>query len=192
MTDDRSARQGGLSLRTLAISSASAVVAATVVPLVWERGTVIATALTPIITAIAAEMLSRPVEKISTVGVWRQTPTGTAIRERVTVPDHETVESWEVDEDHLAVPPVPGDEPQRRRRIDRRYVRIGVITGLLGFLIAAAVVTASELALFGGSVAGERRTSIFGGAAARRSGRAAPPDGPRRRPTTRRSHGRGR
>ena len=159
MTEDRSARQGGLSLKTLAISSASAVVAATVVPLVWEKGTVIATALTPIITAVAAEMLSRPVEKIPTVGVWRQTAGGTAIRERVVTEPDDVVET------RVAVAPEPLDEPERRRRINRRYVRAGVITGLLGFLIAAAFVTASELALFGGSVAGERRTSIFGGEA---------------------------
>jgi hypothetical protein len=164
MKEERSATQGGLSLTTLMISSASAVVAATVVPLFWSKGTVIATALTPVITAIASEMLSRPVEKIPTVGVWRQTASGTAIRERVAVPDHEVVETRRIDDDHVAVPPVPHDEPERRRRLNGRMVRLGLLTGALAFVIAAVVVTATELTVFGGSVgADERRTSLFGG-----------------------------
>jgi hypothetical protein len=125
---------------------------------------VIATAITPIVTAIASEMLSRPVEKISTVGVWRYTPSGTAVRERVAATHlDEIIEPQPLDEQRVAVPPVPGDEPAQRRRLNRRLVRAGVITGLLAFLIAAAVVTASELTIFGGSVAGKHRTSLFGG-----------------------------
>src|SRR4051812_30077994 len=120
MTEERSAKQGGLSLKTLGIASASAVVTASVVPLFWAKGTVIATALTPIVAAIASELMSRPVEKISTVGVWRRTSSGTAIRERVTVPPEEAHEPWALDDERLAVPPAPGDEPQRRRRLNGR------------------------------------------------------------------------
>jgi hypothetical protein len=157
MTEERSARHGGLSLKTLGISSASAVVTATVVPMFWEKGTVLATAITPIVTAIAAEAMSRPVERISTVGVWRRTPTGTAIREGA-APE----EVVEPDEERLVVPPAPADE-EKPRRLNPRLVRIGIITGLLGFLIAAALVTASELAIFDKSVGGKDRTSLFGG-----------------------------
>ncbi|MDX6585158.1 MAG: hypothetical protein QOI10_4342, partial [Solirubrobacterales bacterium] len=42
---------GGLSLQTLLISSLAAVAAAIVVPMFWERGSLFATAITPIIVA---------------------------------------------------------------------------------------------------------------------------------------------
>jgi hypothetical protein len=51
-----------------------------------------------------------------------------------------------------------GASPRRRR-----HLKIAVITGLIGFLIAAAVLTLPEL-LFGGSVTGGgRSTTYFGG-----------------------------
>jgi hypothetical protein len=63
-------------------------------------------------------------------------------------------------------PSTRDDDPFGLRGVERRYPRlkIALITGLLAFVIAAGVVTASELALFGGSVGGsDRRTSLFGG-----------------------------
>jgi hypothetical protein len=62
-------------------------------------------------------------------------------------------------------PVTRADDPYGLRSAQRRpRVRIAILTGMLAFLAAVAVVTASELALFGGSVSGERgRTTIFGG-----------------------------
>src|SRR5215210_9545763 len=74
-------QSGGLSVTTLLIASLSAATAAIVVPLVWEDGGVVAAAITPVIVALASEAYRRPVEKARTVGVWRRTPQGTAIRE---------------------------------------------------------------------------------------------------------------
>ena len=58
-----------------------------------------------------------------------------------------------------------GDDPYglRKGRQPRPRLKIALITGALAFVIAAGVVTASELALFGGSVSSDRRTSLFGG-----------------------------
>jgi len=53
--------------------------------------------------------------------------------------------------------------PDSGRRLWPAAASSALITGLLAFVIAAGVVTASELALFGGSVSGDRRTSLFGG-----------------------------
>jgi hypothetical protein len=57
-----------------------------------------------------------------------------------------------------------------RRRLVRRQLKIALVTGVLGFVLAAAFVTASELALFGKSVSqADRRTTFFGGAGSDRS-----------------------
>src|SRR5215208_8081541 len=73
---------GGLSLQTLLISAAAAVVAATVVPMIWERGTILATAMTPVIVALVSEGLRKPVETVSSVAprVARRSGTGAAVR----------------------------------------------------------------------------------------------------------------
>ena len=55
MADQPEQKSGsGLSFQTLGISAAAAVVAATVVPMFWAPGTVIATAMTPVIVALVS------------------------------------------------------------------------------------------------------------------------------------------
>ena len=76
--------QGGstLSLQTLLISSLAAVAAAIVVPTFWEKGSLIATAITPIIVAIVSEALNRPAKVITAAAprVTRRSATGAALR----------------------------------------------------------------------------------------------------------------
>jgi hypothetical protein len=147
----------GLSIQTLVLSAASSVAAAVIVPLFWEKGTVIATAMTPVIVALVTEALRRPTNVIVTAA-----PRVTQRRRRPGEPP--------------AAEPAPAPAPQEAgvsredpfglRRADRprRHWRIALVTGLMAFAVAAAVVTASELTIFGGSVSGERgRTTIFGG-----------------------------
>ncbi len=157
---------GGLSLQTLLISSLAAVAAAIVVPMFWERGSIIATAITPIIVAVVSEALNRPAAVIKTAAprVTRRTATGAAVRTRTPtgvgardrVPTHPE-----------QVPPRRRDpfglyEEERPR--NRRPLKIALLTGLLAFIIGAGVVTASELALFGHSVGQSKRsTGLFGG-----------------------------
>ena len=73
-------QSSSLSLQTLLISSVSAVVAAAVVPLFWQRGSLIATAITPIVVAIASEALNRPAKAITAAApkVARRSATGAA------------------------------------------------------------------------------------------------------------------
>jgi hypothetical protein len=80
MSRAQSGGDGGVSVTTLVIASCSAVVATVVVPLFWEKGTLIAAAVTPIVVAVVSELLRKPVERIG--GVRRQTSGGTAIGER--------------------------------------------------------------------------------------------------------------
>jgi hypothetical protein len=164
-------KSGGLSVTTLLIASASAAAAAVVVPLIWEGGGVVAAAITPIIVALTSEGLKRPVQKVQTVGVWRRTPQGTVIRQPVGR-DFEPVdpeeERWEVE------PERPDDpfglrEPPRRVVFTRRRVKVALITAALAFVIAAVVVTVSELAIFGDSVSTSHRTTFFGGSRAKKA-----------------------
>ena len=76
-------KQSGLSLQTLIISSLAAATAAIVVPTFWQRGSVIATAFTPIVVALVSEALRRPADKITAVTprVARRSATGAAVRE---------------------------------------------------------------------------------------------------------------
>ena len=171
----------GLSIQTLLISAAAAVVAATIVPMFWEHGTIFATAMTPVIVALVSEGLRKPVQHVSAVAprVARRSGTGAAVRryeptaagtrdpERLGARG-EGVERFEPLPEHLRddAPSTRDDDPFGLRgasRQPRPRLKIALITGALAFVIAAGVVTASELALFGGSVSSDRRTSIFGG-----------------------------
>ena len=162
---------GGLSVTTLLIASASAAAAAIVVPLIWEGGGVVAAAITPIVVALTSEGLKRPVQKVQTVGVWRRTPQGTVIRQPVGrdfEPLDPEEERWEV-EPERADDPFGLREPPRRVVFTRRRVKVALITAALAFLIAAAVVTVSELAIFGDSVSTSHRTTFFGGSRAKKA-----------------------
>jgi hypothetical protein len=160
-------KSGGLSVTTLVIASASAAAAAIVVPLLWEGGGVVAAAITPVIVALTSEGLKRPVTKVQTAGVWRRTPQGTAVREPAG--RRRYFDPLDPDEEILEVTPERTDdpfglrEPQRRVIFTRRRVMIALATGVLAFAIAAVVVTASELAIFGDSVSRDHRTTFFGG-----------------------------
>jgi hypothetical protein len=154
---------------------------ATIVPLLWERGTIIATAMTPVIVALVSEGLRKPVQQVSAVApkVTRRSGTGAAMRrfepaaaetrspERIGARG-DGPERFEPLPPHLRddAPSVRGDDPYGLRKAPktpRPRVKIALATGALAFVLAAGVVTASELALFGGSVSSDRRTSLFGG-----------------------------
>jgi hypothetical protein len=158
-------QSGGLSITTLLIASGSAVAAAVIVPLFWERGSIVATAITPIIVTLTSEALKKPVEKIPTVGVWRKTAQGTAVRQ----PGGRDFEVHDPEEERLEVDPAQADDPFGLREPERgggfftrKRVVLALVTGLLAFAIAAVVVTAGELTV-GGSTSSGHRTTFFGG-----------------------------
>jgi cell division septation protein DedD len=180
MPEGQKEKHSGLSVQTLLISAAAAAVAATVVPLIWERGTIFATAMTPVIVALVSEGLRKPVQHVSAVAprVARRSGTGAAVRRyepaAADTPHPERVgargdgpERFDPLPPHLRddAPEVRDDDPYGLRKADRRgpRLKIALVTGLLAFFIAAGVVTATELTLFGGSVSGKQRTSLFGG-----------------------------
>ena len=78
VSPERKDSGGGLSLQTLLLSSLGATAAAIIVPMFWERGSLIATAVTPIIVAVVVEALRRPAQVITTAAprVTRRSGTG--------------------------------------------------------------------------------------------------------------------
>jgi hypothetical protein len=62
--EEKQAASTGLSLKDLIIAALSSVAAALIVSQFWRNGTLIATAMTPVIVAIARELLARPAETV--------------------------------------------------------------------------------------------------------------------------------
>src|SRR5215217_914502 len=134
-------KQSGISIQTLVISALAAVAAAVVVPMIWERGTLIATAMTPVVVALVSEALRKPAEAISTVAprVTRRSATGAAVR---------SPERFD------PLPPEERDEPPQVREDDPyglraapkagRHWKIALATGAVAFIVAVVALTGTE------------------------------------------------
>jgi hypothetical protein len=156
----------GLSLQTLVIAAAAAGAAAIVTSYFWKNGTILTAAITPVIVALVREALERPMESdIVRRPVQRLAETRTSRRSadyaRTGAPSR--FEEPPSQAPNGAPPADMGPvrtygRPPRARR--RWHIRAALVTGVLGFAIAAVVLTVPEL-VFGGSVAGKGRTTIF-------------------------------
>jgi hypothetical protein len=149
-------KRSGISIQTLVISSAAAVAAAVIVPMVWERGTLIATAMTPVIVALVSEALSRPAERITAVTkTARRSATGAAVRD----PGFDPLPPGEREVT------VRGDDPfgLRKRPKVRHHWKLALATGAAAFAIAVVAVTMSELVLGGPATRDGGSTTFFSG-----------------------------
>ena len=158
-------KQSGLSLQTLIISSLAAATAAIVVPTFWQRGSVIATAFTPIVVALVSEALRKPADVITsaTPRVGRRSATGAAVRSEqpegvgARGEGPEQVSRWGTEGDPFGL----RQPPPRQRRFPWK---LALVTGLVAAVIGGGVVTASELAIFGNQIGdSDRQTGLFGG-----------------------------
>ena len=181
----------GLSPQTLIIASIASAIAAIVVSRVWGQGTIIASALTPVIVALVSEGLRKPIQSDYVRRPVRAVGSSASRVSRTSrVAEGEEARPPSGRTPTVMAPPPPGVDEGLRQRDDgvepgpvkvyssgtnrrpreprerggdNRRVKIAVVTGLIGFLIAAAVLTLPEL-LFGGSVTGgSRDTTYFGG-----------------------------
>ncbi len=153
--------KSGLSLSTLAISAAAAVAAAVIVPMIWERGTLIATAMTPVIVALVSEGLRKPVEKVSAVAPRPVRRTPAAAPAPVTEP-FEPLPAGQ----RSSTPRPRGDDPfglraPQRRGPAPRHWKIALATGAAAFAIAVVALTFSELVFGGPATADGGRTTFF-------------------------------
>ena len=151
-----------LDLRTLAIASFSAAVAAVVVSRIWASGTPIAAAATPVVVTIIKEMLDRPTAKIAEkVTVNARALPATEVREpaashvgRDAQLDEGPTRRLEPTEPiHPESSGDPGDIRVYRQQsggggvFSRIKPKVVVLTAVLAFLIAGVVLTAGQLAI---------------------------------------------
>src|SRR3954454_25064314 len=128
-------KKNGISIQTLAISACAAVAAAIIVPMVWARGTLLATAMTPVIVAVVSEALRKPAEAISTVAprVTRRSATGAAVR----APERfETFDPLPPDERDVS-PEAREDDPFGLRAAPkpRHHWKLALAAGAVAFVI---------------------------------------------------------
>jgi outer membrane biosynthesis protein TonB len=145
---------------TLVIAALSSVIAATVVSRLWQAGTVMATAMTPVIVTLVKEALERPAQRVSSIATRTATPS-VARTARAIVPPPPEAEA--------PPPPMVADPELTRmrvygaeRRTGRRW-KLAIATGLLGFAICVGVMTLPELVAGRSVVSGQHDTTIFGG-----------------------------
>ena len=152
-------KSSGISIQTLVISALAAVAAAVVVPMIWERGTLVATAMTPVIVAVVSEALSKPATRITaaTKTVTRRSATGASVRD----PDFDPLPPGERDVD------VSPDDPFGLRArppvVRRHHWRLALATGAAAFAIAVVGLTMSELVLGGPATKDGGSTTFFSG-----------------------------
>jgi hypothetical protein len=142
-----------------------------VVSTFWRGGTPIAAAMTPVIVAVASELYSRPARRITELSSKAAASRSRRFAEE-SVREHERVMSGGAPPERglPVVPPEDADlgplrvyrAEQRSSPVRRVHIRLALLTALLAFVIATAVLTLPEL-VFGGSVASHGRTTIFGG-----------------------------
>jgi hypothetical protein len=170
-------------VQTLIIAALASGIAAIVVSQLWEKGTIIASAMTPVVVAIASELLRKPVQservRSGVRSVSSAARPSSYARPRsgrtpnVMAPPTPTVdEGMRQREEGVEPGPVrvySSGSNKRPRSLNgtsprrRLHLKVAVVTGLIAFLIAAAVLTLPEL-IFGGSVTGGgRNTTVFGG-----------------------------
>ncbi len=195
-------RREGLDIGLLAAAALAAVAAAVVTSKLWPGGTLISTALTPVIVALVKEWLRKPAERISAVsakapdlaarvvaptrGAPRVEPqtaraaeaappaVPTAQGERVVVPPAGSPAAGTPPEETFVERAPSTASPYRLYRRRSPHWRLAAVTGLLAFAVAALAITVPELVL-GGAVAGKGDTTVFGGGSQHSS--QAKPDG---------------
>src|SRR3954449_11185900 len=177
-TEERIEARSGVDLTTLVVAALAAAIAALVTSRLWHGGTLFSTAMTPVIVALVKEYLDRPVRKVGQVAraplqtvrepnAFRtvSVPAGGRGSDRPAAtaeplePADEAPWTSPPDEDGAAETPY---RVYRRRPSVRAWWKVGLITGIVAFVVAAAALTLPEL-VGGTSVTGSGRTTLFHG-----------------------------
>jgi hypothetical protein len=161
--------------KTLFLTASASAAAAYACSKLWAPGTLASAAFTPVLVALIKEALRKPTEVVARAvpvrGVVRST------RPQGSQPLDPGMPATGGAGDPAAAPYAPPDDfaaPDARvaqpgeihyhdsgRRA--RGWRLAIVTGLLGFLVCAAVFTVPELISGGSAAGGDRVTTIFGG-----------------------------
>jgi hypothetical protein len=192
----------GVSLQTLIIASFASAVASFAASRIWGAGTLISAAVTPVIVALVAELLRRPVQTVAATA--KKVPTVQtlpAVRKH-TIAATEAPTGVRSDATRVNTDSATRDEPQSysglpepRLRVEspaaiapvvdpgtitpaevntwRPHWRLVVVTGLLAFAIVVALYTVPDL-LAGRSITGNGQPTTFFGGSANVKNRASP------------------
>ena len=153
MTSSKTSEDGGIDLLTLAITAVASAAAAYVTSEVWAPGTLASAAITPVLVALIKEALAKPA-----VVVTRAVPVRGVVRSWA--PGDEPPAPREQVDDRVAQ---HGEIPGQSQSFGRRAWQTAIVTGLLGFLVAAVIITVPEL-VSGTSVTGSGgKTTLLGG-----------------------------
>ena len=140
-----------ISLTTLAVTAVASAAAAYACSKIWAQGSLAAAAFTPVAVAVLKELLQRPATVVTRAvpvrGMVRHAPEPAA--PAVTAEPERVAQAGEV-QSHAS--------GSRRRR----GLQLAIVTGLLGFAIAAFVITVPEL-VAGKSPTSGGHTTLFGG-----------------------------
>lgn len=163
---------GGIDVRTLFITACASAGAAYTCSKLWAPGTLASAAFTPVIVALIKQALDKPTEVVA-----RAVPVKGVVRS-ARAPGSEPLTELQppnagaaagappsplAHEDPTARVAQPGEIQYHAARRGLRGWRLAVVTGLLGFLIAAVVLTVPELVAGRSATDGGRDTTIFGG-----------------------------
>lgn len=154
---DTSTSGAGVDLPTLLTTAVASAAAAYVTSQLWAPGTLAAAAFTPVLVALLKEMLYKPAAVVTRAvpvrGVVRSAPSAGE-------PPQDARDTPEAIEARIAQ---LGEAPGASRPGSRRAWRAAVLTGLLGFLVAAVIITVPELVAGSSASGGGRDTTFFGG-----------------------------
>ena len=157
-----------IDLPTLIVTAVASATAAYVTSKIWVPGTLAAAAFTPVLVAVLKEMLIKPAEVVTRAvpvrGVVRSSsgpenpgehpPVGSLSRDPGGADTSEDIET------RIAQ---VGEAPGASRPGRRRAWQAAVVTGLLGFIVAAVIITVPELVAGSSASGGGRDTTLFGG-----------------------------
>ncbi len=152
-----SSGRSSIDLPTLIVTAVASAIAAYVTSKLWAPGTLAAAAFTPVLVAVLKEMLIKPAEVVT-----RAVPVRGVVRSSSGPedPGHAVNDTPEDIEARIAQ---LGEAPGLSRPGHRRAWHAAVVTGLLGFLVAAVIITVPELVAGSSASGGGRDTTLFGG-----------------------------
>ncbi|MFP5362609.1 MAG: hypothetical protein ACLGI5_07750 [Thermoleophilia bacterium] len=144
------------------ITAAASATAAYVCSKIWAPGTLGAAATTPVLIALLKEAYAKPADVVTRVvpvrGVVRSTaPGGDEPYDPVRPEPVQPAASV------AGRVPQPGEVQGRSRGRAGHAWKMAVVTGLLGFLIAAVIITVPEFITGSSAAGGDRQTTFFGG-----------------------------
>ena len=150
-----SPRGSSVDLQTLVITAVASATAAYVTSEIWAPGTLASAAITPVIVALVKEGLAKPADVVT-----RAVPVRGVVRSVRPGEPATPAEELDFQDERVAQ---HGEIPGRSRRPTRRAWKMAIVTGLLGFVIAAVIITVPEFVAGGSASGGDRQTTFFGG-----------------------------